>query len=151
MSWLNTSSPALLTTSMTPRMAFFIRRPTITIRAAPVAVRIVIVGRRIKKAIRGVIDVVKSAGEDVLSHDIQFVEVALVGDRQAIALRGSRGLELIHIDKIGVGRAGGPGERGIDVARPVEVYATHGGKFQREIILAAPDFALNRDTALHQI
>jgi len=125
--------------------------PAVEIRAAPVAVRIVIIGRRIKKAVLDVINVVKSAGEDILKHDIQFVDVPLVGDGQAIAARGARGLELINVDKIGVGRADGPGERGIDVARAVEVQATHGRKFQREIILAAPEFALNRQTALHQI
>src|SRR5881227_1279325 len=66
-------------------------------------------------------------------------------------MRGAGSLELIYVDKIGVGRGGGPGLGGIEVARTIEVYAAHGGELQRKIVLAAPHFAFNRNAALHDI
>src|SRR5437016_11465200 len=50
--------------------------PAVVIRAAPVAARVVIIGRREKEATR----VVKSAGKHILGHDIQFAQLALKGN-----------------------------------------------------------------------
>src|SRR5207253_10681172 len=58
---------------------------------------------------------------------------------------------LIDSDKIGVRGGGSPGERGIEVARAVEVHTAHRGEFQCKKILAASDFVLNLETVLHHI
>ena len=48
--------------------------PAVETRAAPVALRVVIIGRRVKEAT----GVVKSAGEHILSHDVQFAQLTLI-------------------------------------------------------------------------
>src|SRR5207302_3393292 len=58
--------------------------PAIEARAAPVAVRVVIIGRRIKEPVNSrprIGDIVQGAREHILRHDVQFMHSAFIGDR----------------------------------------------------------------------